>query len=512
MRFFKNYQVVILILVSIVLYFFFGYFLERSQFIFLFPSYFALFVCFYFLMKLGRNNILLLIALAILFRLIFLFTTPNLSQDFYRFIWDGRMIFEGFNPYLYLPETFIQQRDFPIAEAQTLYDGMGKLSGSNYTNYPPIKQFIFFIAALFAGKSIFGSLVIFRIILILADIGILYFGKKILEKLNISVYHIFWYLLNPFIIIELTGNLHFESLMLFFLLWSFYQLQQKRWIFAAILLGCSISVKLIPLLFLPLFYQWFVKRNVIANHENCQKNQSFISKEIKLSKTHQNNELMTLKAKSRFNNLNNYFFFLSNWKSIKRYFWIPNFLGMRKLITFYAIVLITTALLFLPFYSSTFIDNYLNSVGLWFRNFEFNASFYYIFREIGYWKTGYNEIATIGKITPILTILFLLYITFFRKNRNLNQLITACLFGLSFYFFTTTTMHPWYLSSLILLSVFTKYRFPIVWSLVIVLSYSAYKNEVFEENLWLISVEYLIVYGFLTWELISKRKQAISLN
>ena len=65
-------------------------------------------------------------------------------------------------------------------------------------------------------------------------------------------------------------------------------------------------------------------------------------------------------------------------------------------------------------------------------------------------------------------------------------------------------MHPWYLATLILLSVFTKYRFPIVWSLVIILSYAAYANEIYKENLVLVSIEYLIVYGFLIWELFFK--------
>ncbi len=76
------------------------------------------------------------IGLALVFRLIFLFATPNLSQDFYRFIWDGRMILEGLNPYLHLPQTFINQGIHPIAEALNLYNGMGEMNGSHYTNYP----------------------------------------------------------------------------------------------------------------------------------------------------------------------------------------------------------------------------------------------------------------------------------------------------------------------------------------------------------------------------------------
>ena len=176
------------------------------------------------------------------------------------------------------------------------------------------------------------------------------------------------------------------------------------------------------------------------------------------------------------------------------------------MIGFYAITLSTIIILFLPFYSSEFVNNYANSVGLWFRNFEFNASFYYIFREIGYLFRGYNEIAIIGKITPILTILFLVIITFFRKNNALIPLITAMLFGLCFYYFTATTVHPWYLATPLILSVFTKYRFPIIWTIVIIFSYQAYANNPWKENLWFVGIEYVILYGFLIFELLKNRK------
>ncbi len=441
MSFFTKYKDVLLILASTILYFIFAYSLERTEFNKLLVLWFALFGCFYLLIKSKTIHTTTLIGLVVLFRLIFLFAIPNLSQDFYRFIWDGRMILEGLNPYLSLPEAFIQKGLHPIADAHNLYSGMGEMNGSHYTNYPPINQLCFLIAALFASKSVFGSIIVLRVLIIFADIGILYFGKKLLERLNLPIKNIFWYALNPFIIIEMTGNLHFEPVMLFFLIWSFYKLHQQKWIFAAVLLACSVSVKLIPLLFLPLFYQWFVKKE-------------------------------------------------KNW-----------FVGIKKLSLFYAITLATIILLFLPFYSSEFIENYANSVGLWFRNFEFNASFYYIFREIGYLFRGYNEIAVIGKITPILTIVFLLIITFFRKNRTMPQLITALMFGLCFYYFSATTVHPWYLATPLILTVFTKYRFPIIWTIVIIFSYQAYANTPWKENLWFVALEYLVLYGFLFFEL-----------
>ena len=174
--------------------------------------------------------------------------------------------------------------------------------------------------------------------------------------------------------------------------------------------------------------------------------------------------------------------------------------------------MIVNILLFLPFLSSNLLNNYLDSIGLWFQKFEFNASLYYIARALGTLFRGYNEIAIIGKTTPIVVVIFLLIITFFRKNKSPQQLITALLMGISFYYFTTTTMHPWYLATLVILSVFTNYRFPIVWSFVIVLSYQAYANIPWKENNWFMVLEYLVVYGYLFWEIIQQKRSALSIK
>ena len=430
---------IILALTSVLLYLAFAYDLVRTDYVKLITLYTALFLLFYKLIQLNKNNFKFLAYLAFIFRAVFILAIPNLSQDFYRFIWDGRMILEGFNPYLYTPESFLIQSELPIAEAEELYAGMGTLNGSHFTNYPPLNQLCFVIAGLFAGKSILGSAIVLRLLIIAADFGTLYFGKKLLEKLKLPTYNIFWYILNPFIIIELTGNLHFEGVMIFFLVWSLYLLHIHKWKQAAIVLACSVSVKLIPLIFLPLFFQ-------------------------KLS-----------------------------WK---------------KSILFYSLVCGTTLLLFLPFYTPEFVSNYAQTVALWFQNFEFNASIYYLVREVGYWFRGYNEIAIIGKIIPVAVVFFVLFMAFFKKNKSTTQLITNMLLVLSFYYFTTTTVHPWYISTLLILSVFTNYKFPLVWSFAIILSYLAYlniDNADKSENLWIIAIEYIIVFSVFLYELLKRK-------
>lgn len=446
MNFIKTNKIALLFaLFGALLYGSFAYDLLRHDFIKLISLVAALFFVTYQLIKLYGYNFWLLAGIGIVFRLLFLPTIPNLSQDFYRFIWDGRLIIQGINPYLVTPEIYLEAGNEVVNQANELYAGMGALNGRHYSNYPPVNQLFFAIAALFSGKSILGTAIGIRVLIIAADIGILYFGKKLLEGLKLPVKNIFWYFLNPFIIIELTGNLHFEGVMLFFVVWALYLLFKGRWFWAAVLLGVSVSVKLLPLLLLPLFFQYFVKKDAIAK-------------------------------------------------------------GFWRLTKFYIITLLTIGLSFAPFLSSEFISNFSDTILLWFQDFEFNASVYYIIRWIGFQTIGWNIIADVGKILPLVIVFILLLLAFFRRNANLQQLITALLFGISVYFLLSTTIHPWYIATPLLLSLFTKYKFPVVWSLVVMLSYSAYVADGFSENLWLVALEYVTVLGFFAWELFFRKK------
>ena len=446
----KNRTTILLVLTSLLFYLVFAYDLDRSDFIKLISLIGTLFFIAYKIIQINKDCFWLLTGIGITFRLLFIATLPNLSQDFYRFIWDGRLISQGISPYLFTPENYIEDASNSfgviINQAQELYNGMGSLNGSHFSNYPPVNQLCFSIASVFTEKSILGSVVVLRVIIILADLGILFIGKKLLVKLHLNPNQIFWYFLNPFIIIELTGNLHFEGVMLFFLIVSLYLLHQKKWLGAAFLLGISVSIKLIPLLLLPLYYKWFI------------------------------------------NNLN------------KGYF---------KLAVFYFIVLGTVILTFAPFLSSQFINNFSETIFLWFQNFEFNASIYYIIRWLGFKIVGWNMIAIIGKILPLFIILFILLFSFYRKNKSTQQLITSLLFGICIYFFLSTTVHPWYIASPLLLSIFTRYKFSIIWSLAVMLSYMAYSADGVSENLWLVALEYFVVIGFFIWEEFQFKKRPV---
>lgn len=441
-----NKLTLLLILASICLYGVFAYNLARTDHTNLIAIYIVLFGLFIKIVNNNKNNFKLLVAIAIISRLVFLLAIPNLSQDFYRFIWDGRMILQGFNPYLHTPASFIALGEYPISQAQQLVVGMQALNASHYSNYPPINQLLFTIANLISSSNILGSVIGLRLIIIAADIGTLYFGAKLLKRLELSQYKIFWFILNPFIVIELTGNLHFEGVMLFFLILSLYLLHKNKWQWSAVIFALSISTKLVPLLFLPLFVKWF---RVKEDHTK---------------------------------------------------------IDFKKLIYFYLIIGVSTLVLFTPFFSMEFVNNYSKTVGLWFGDFEFNASIYYIAREVGYLITGYNQIAIIGKILPVIIFTSIWYIALTKQNQNFITLIKSMLIAFTVYLLLSTTVHPWYIASILLLSIFTNYKYPLIWSFIIIISYLAYANADNIENLWIIGFEYLVVFTALFWDVLKQKK------
>ncbi|MCL6267625.1 mannosyltransferase [Flagellimonas myxillae] len=423
---------------SLLFYAVFAYDLNREDFPKLLSLFVALFFLHYKLIQFEKWNFKFLLVVGIVFRLVFICAEPNLSQDFYRFIWDGELIKNGINPYLHLPKELILQGNLPIANAQELFDGMGGLSARHYSNYPPVNQIIFAAATFLGGGSILGSIIAMRFTIILADVGILYFGRKLLQHLNRSPHQVFWYFLNPLVIVELTGNLHFEGVMLFFFVWAMYLISQYKWLWAAPIYAASIMVKLVPILFLPLFLKYF---------------------------------------------------------------------GVKKSALFYLAVGLACAGLLLPFYSSEFIDNYSQTVGLWFSNFEFNAGIYNGIKNIAvhlFDAKPWELVKIYGSWVARITIVGTLVLALVRKNQNFHTLIISMLFVLSGYYFLSTTVHPWYIVFPLLLCTFTKFRFAMVWSLMAVLSYFAYANPEYTENLWLLSVEYIFVFGYLIYEIMGK--------
>ena len=191
---------------------------------------------------------------------------------------------------------------------------------------------------------------------------------------------------------------------------------------------------------------------------------------------------------------------------------LPAFIGRlntKKLFLFFLVVASVCLLLFVPFFDWAIFNSLQSSVGLYFNKFEFNASLYYLVREVGFWMYGYNIIQTVGwKLAVITFILILLFVWIRSRQNKLKQenfidstLLQDWMWMLFIYFLFVTTLHPWYITSLIALSIFTRYRFAVVWSGLIFLTYAGYETNSFHEIYWLTAIEYILVIGFLAYEI-----------
>ena len=419
------------------------YYLPRTNFNVFISIIVLLFGLYFLIVKSASKyfNIKYLLGIAVVLRLLLLFAVPNLSDDFYRFVWDGRLIVAGKNPYLYLPNEFPENPIFAYLN-----------SPNYYTVYPPFNQFIFGLASWFFPENLLGNIVLLRIIIVLADVGVivlLYQLKK--EKVLL-------YAFNPLIIIELTGNLHFEGLMIFWFLFAIYffvrgkkQVSERDKLWAMICFTLSVATKLIPLIFLPL-----------------------IIKKI----------------------------------GFKNGLWLSFLSGFLFV------------LLWLPFFDREIISNFFSSIDLYFQSFQFNACVYYIIREIGFLILGFDVVWWVGGIlgfSALSIILNLSWGKFWWKQDNFSNLlknegeemtekmletfyVTALLIVTTYYFFATT-VHPWYIVTVFTLSLLTPYRFGIVWSGMVILSYFAYRQVPVNESLYLIAIEYSVVIGTMLYEL-----------
>jgi hypothetical protein len=128
-------------------------------------------------------------------------------------------------------------------------------------------------------------------------------------------------------------------------------------------------------------------------------------------------------------------------------------------------------------------------------------------RYLGQLWVGYNLIHFIGPLLGLIAVLLILGKAYFSLVNSLQQFLNYAFFSFCTYLLLATTVHPWYLVIPIMLSVFVRLRFVIIWSFLIMLSYINYSYDPYFENLWIVGIEYGIVFGMLGYEIIGKNNR-----
>ena len=155
----------------------------------------------------GACVLAVLVVGATLLRVAFVFQTPTLSGDVYRYIWDGRVINAGFNPYLHVPAD-------PALTALRDPDQFYLIDKRDYavTIYPPMAEAIFAIVTLVSTRvwAMKLAMVLFEACAVLAI-------ARLLRRLGRPAGWLVAYLLHPAPIWEIAGNGHVDAAMMAFL-------------------------------------------------------------------------------------------------------------------------------------------------------------------------------------------------------------------------------------------------------------------------------------------------------
>ncbi|MDP5170543.1 MAG: glycosyltransferase 87 family protein [Bacteroidia bacterium] len=187
--------------------------------------------------------------IGIALRLIAATAIPVLSDDYFRFLWDGQLWLEGINPFTMLPRSLAEDpgRLEALGLSMSWFDSLN--SPDFFTIYPPVLQALFILGA--STGSIVAGVFVLKGSILIAELLNLFLLDRILRRLGRPRHWALWYALNPLVIVELCGSLHFEALMITFVLAAIYFLLSGKYDLSALMLGLGVVTKLLPLIFLP---------------------------------------------------------------------------------------------------------------------------------------------------------------------------------------------------------------------------------------------------------------------
>lgn len=366
------------------------------------------------------------------FRLLLIAHPPNLSDDFYRFIWDGRLWHLGFDPLASTPAQWFEAQSATVQSAfSDLYPHLN--SEDYFTVYPPLLQWVFRFATWLFPTGITGPVIVMKAIILLAECGSLYLIHRLVQWWKLPRQTLWVYTLNPLVILELSGNLHFEAFMGLGLMMAIYFFQkQKEWL-GSVGFSFAIGAKLIPVLFFPFLF----------------------------------------------------------WR-----------LGWKKWLLYGALTAALCVLLFLPWLNPQLLANMGASLKLYYQYFAYNASVYYLLS----WASGGAWNWILGKILPWITVGLIITLAAIYRSRDWRTLPAMLLVGYGLYEMLATTVHPWYMAPLVAMAALTRYRWAVLWSLLILFTYIAYWFQ-YHQSPWLLWAEYLLVLGFAGYEWLFVRSE-----
>lgn len=142
------------------------------------------------------------------------------------------------------------------------------------------------------------------------------------------------------------------------------------------------------------------------------------------------------------------------------------------------------------------LGNFGESLALYFAVFEFNSFVFYNTMKFGRLFFVYNPIRFLGPILSLISMSLILRLAFKSGSVNWKEFFQKLLFAFFIYLILSSTLHPWYILPLLVLSIFTNFSFPVWWTFLIFFSYFFY--SIGSGNSWevrtLITAEYVLLF------------------
>jgi alpha-1,6-mannosyltransferase len=194
-------------------------------------------------------------------RLILIPSSPILEDDYYRYLWDGAVTANEFNPYSLSPIQVQNHAPEVPDKIIKLADQSGEIINKiNHpkikTLYPTLAQIVFAISYYFFPWSFTG----WKFIMLLGDLLLLYFLIRILRELELPISFVAIYWLNPIILHEYFNTGHYDLFALLFTAISIYYFLKNEFVTSSITLALAVGFKIWPILIFPFYLRRLTKQ------------------------------------------------------------------------------------------------------------------------------------------------------------------------------------------------------------------------------------------------------------
>ena len=149
---------------------FLGYGVAQSSFSWILPAFGIAFLVYIWQVYAAKSvDLRFWLIVAVLLRVSLVGAFPALSDDIYRFVWDGRIWLAGGNPFDHLPSWYMKDGVPLSGLTETLFAALN--SPDYYTIYPPVAQALFAFSVWIFPESVAGSAVVMQLFLCLVELG-----------------------------------------------------------------------------------------------------------------------------------------------------------------------------------------------------------------------------------------------------------------------------------------------------------------------------------------------------